>query len=123
MANAIVGSGDDSAASPARSAFRWASAPAFTWPNSAADRFGDLVRFTADVLNGVPSIVMGIAAYALVVRAAEAFLGALRRRRAGHHDDSHGRAHHRRDAADGAAHHSRGGARAGHSAVARRRCR
>jgi phosphate transport system permease protein len=31
------------------------------------NRFGDLVRFTADVLNGVPSIVVGIAAYSLVV--------------------------------------------------------
>src|SRR5574340_232502 len=31
------------------------------------NRFGDVIRFTADVLNGVPSIVMGIAAYALVV--------------------------------------------------------
>ncbi len=31
------------------------------------NRFGDLVRFTADVLNGVPSIVMGIAVYSLVV--------------------------------------------------------
>jgi len=31
------------------------------------DRFGDIVRFTADVLNGVPSIVIGIAAYSLVV--------------------------------------------------------
>src|SRR5205085_4104054 len=30
-------------------------------------RFGNLVRFTADVLNGIPSIVMGIAVYALVV--------------------------------------------------------
>jgi phosphate transport system permease protein len=30
-------------------------------------RFSQLVRFTADVLNGVPSIVMGIAIYALVV--------------------------------------------------------
>jgi phosphate transport system permease protein len=29
--------------------------------------FGSLIRFTADVLNGVPSIVMGIAAYALIV--------------------------------------------------------
>jgi phosphate transport system permease protein len=29
--------------------------------------FGSAVRFTADVLNGVPSIVMGIAAYALIV--------------------------------------------------------
>jgi phosphate transport system permease protein len=31
------------------------------------NRFGDLVRFTADVLNGVPSIVIGIATYSLVV--------------------------------------------------------
>jgi phosphate transport system permease protein len=31
------------------------------------NRFGDAVRFTADVLNGVPSIVIGIVAYALVV--------------------------------------------------------
>ena len=30
-------------------------------------RFGDLVRFTADVLNGVPSIVIGIAVYSLIV--------------------------------------------------------
>ena len=30
-------------------------------------KFGNLVRFTADVLNGIPSIVMGIAIYALVV--------------------------------------------------------
>ena len=29
--------------------------------------FGNFVRFTADVLNGIPSIVMGIAIYALVV--------------------------------------------------------
>ncbi len=31
------------------------------------NRFGDLVRFTADVLNGVPSIVIGIAVYSLIV--------------------------------------------------------
>ncbi len=31
------------------------------------NRFGDLIRFTADVLNGVPSIVIGIVAYAIVV--------------------------------------------------------
>lgn len=30
-------------------------------------RFGDLIRFTADVLNGVPSIVMGIVGYSIVV--------------------------------------------------------
>ncbi len=31
------------------------------------NRFGDALRFTADVLNGVPSIVIGIVVYALVV--------------------------------------------------------
>jgi len=31
------------------------------------NRFGDLIRFTSDVLNGVPSIVVGIVAYGLVV--------------------------------------------------------
>jgi phosphate transport system permease protein len=31
------------------------------------NRFGDAVRFTSDVLNGVPSIVIGIVAYSLVV--------------------------------------------------------
>lgn len=29
--------------------------------------FGDVIRFTADVLNGVPSIVIGIVAYSIVV--------------------------------------------------------
>jgi phosphate transport system permease protein len=33
----------------------------------ARGQFGNLVRFTADVLNGVPSIVIGIAVYALLV--------------------------------------------------------
>jgi phosphate transport system permease protein len=32
-----------------------------------ANRFGDIVRFTSDVLNGVPSIVIGIVAYSIVV--------------------------------------------------------
>ena len=31
------------------------------------NHFGNLVRFTADVLNGVPSIIIGIVAYGLVV--------------------------------------------------------
>src|SRR5271165_3189121 len=31
------------------------------------NRFGDAIRFIADVLNGVPSIVIGIVAYSLVV--------------------------------------------------------
>jgi phosphate transport system permease protein len=36
---------------------------------------GTAVRFTADVLNGVPSIVMGIAAYALIVAQQKHFSG------------------------------------------------
>src|SRR5438270_3955733 len=31
------------------------------------NRFGDVIRFTADVLNGVPSIVIGIVAYGIAV--------------------------------------------------------
>jgi phosphate transport system permease protein len=31
------------------------------------NRFGNVIRFTADVLNGVPSIVIGIVAYGIVV--------------------------------------------------------
>src|ERR1700720_1244397 len=31
------------------------------------NRYGDIVRFVSDVLNGVPSIVIGIVAYSLVV--------------------------------------------------------
>ena len=31
------------------------------------NRFGDMIRFTADVLNGVPSIVVGITVYSLIV--------------------------------------------------------
>lgn len=31
------------------------------------NRFGDAIRFTSDVLNGVPSIVIGIVAYGIVV--------------------------------------------------------
>src|SRR5215467_9908306 len=31
------------------------------------NRFGDVVRFVSDVLNGVPSIVIGVVAFALIV--------------------------------------------------------
>ncbi|HEY5211643.1 MAG TPA: phosphate ABC transporter permease PstA [Acidobacteriaceae bacterium] len=37
--------------------------------------FGAAVRFTADVLNGVPSIVMGLSAYALIVARQQHFSG------------------------------------------------
>jgi phosphate transport system permease protein len=41
----------------------------------ARGRFGDIVRFTADVLNGVPSIVIGIAVYGLIVIRQKHFSG------------------------------------------------
>ncbi len=52
------------------------------------NRFGDLIRFTADVLNGVPSIVVGIVAYGIVVLGAGTFFGAGGRSGSGDHDDS-----------------------------------
>ena len=47
----------------------WASPRGFTLPSSAKRQgmLATAVRFTADVLNGVPSIVMGIAIYSLIV--------------------------------------------------------
>jgi len=44
------------------------------------NRFGNVVRFTADVLNGLPSIVMGLAVYGLIVvrqKHFSAFAGAV----------------------------------------------
>ncbi len=58
--------------------------------------FSFIIRYTTDLLNGVPSIVIGIFAYSLVVVPGAAFLDAGRRRRPGHHGDSHYRAQHRR---------------------------
>ena len=45
----------------------WASAAGIYLAEYGRNRFGDSIRFTADVLNGVPSIVIGIAAYSLIV--------------------------------------------------------
>jgi len=52
------------------------------------NRLGDVIRFTADVLNGVPSIVIGIVAYSIVVLYQKHFFRAGWRSGAGHHDDS-----------------------------------
>ena len=79
---------------------------------------GNTVRFTADVLNGIPSIVVGISVYGLVVLTQKHFSAVARRRGAGNHDDSNGVACHRRDAAAGAADDSRGGLGTGRFAVA-----
>jgi len=52
-------------------------------------RFSFVVRYTTDLLNGVPSIVMGIFAYALIVVPQRALFDAGGRPGAGRHDDSH----------------------------------
>ena len=57
-------------------------------------RFAAAVRFAADTLNGVPSIVIGVFAYGIAVLPFQAVFGARRRARAGHHDDP---AHHADD--------------------------
>ncbi len=57
-------------------------------------RFPFVVRYMTDLLNGVPSIVIGIFAYALVVVPDEAFLDAGRRVGPEHDDDSDHRAQH-----------------------------
>lgn len=66
MANAIVGSGVILAIASAIGVPIGIGAGVYLAEFSRG-RFGDLVRFTADVLNGVPSIVIGIATYALIV--------------------------------------------------------
>ena len=54
-----------------------------------------VVRYTADLLNGVPSIVIGIFAYAVGGDAGASLLHPGRRICPGHHDDSHRAAQHR----------------------------
>ncbi len=61
-----------------------------------------VTRFVADVMNGTPSIVVGVFAWAWIVAPAEALLRAGRKRRAGPAHDSHGAAHHRGDDQAGA---------------------
>jgi phosphate transport system permease protein len=67
MANAIVGSAVVLGIASAMGIPVGIGAGVFLAEYGRGSFFGNLVRFTADVLNGVPSIVMGIAAYALVV--------------------------------------------------------
>ena len=65
-------------------------------------RFGWAVRFCADVLNGVPSIVIGIYAYTLARPSHAQLLGIRGRLRAGRDHVADRRAHHRGDGASGA---------------------
>ncbi|HEX6770391.1 MAG TPA: phosphate ABC transporter permease PstA [Acidobacteriaceae bacterium] len=67
MENAIVGSGVILALASAIGIPLGIGAGIYLAEYATGTRMGNLVRFTADVLNGVPSIVMGIAIYALIV--------------------------------------------------------
>src|SRR5437870_3964851 len=66
MANAIVGSGIILLVASAIGVPLGIGAGVFL-AEYGRNRFGNVVRFTADVLNGVPSIVIGIVAYSLIV--------------------------------------------------------
>jgi phosphate transport system permease protein len=67
MENAIVGSGVVLALASLIGIPLGIGAGIYLAEYAGETRMGNLVRFTADVLNGVPSIVMGIAIYALIV--------------------------------------------------------
>jgi phosphate transport system permease protein len=67
MANAIVGSGILLALSSLLGVPVGIGAGIFLSEFGRGGRLANLVRFTADVLNGVPSIVMGISIYSLIV--------------------------------------------------------
>lgn len=66
MANAIVGSGFILAIASVLGVPLGIGAGIYL-AEFGRNRFGDAVRFTSDVLNGVPSIVIGIVAYSIVV--------------------------------------------------------
>ncbi len=67
MANAIAGSGIILAVASVIGIPLGIAAGVYLAEYGRGGLMGHLVRFTADVLNGVPSIVMGIAAYGLIV--------------------------------------------------------
>ncbi len=67
MANAILGSGIVLALSSLLGIPVGIAGGVYLAEYGGGKPLGGLIRFTADVLNGVPSIVMGIAGYALVV--------------------------------------------------------
>ena len=67
MANAIVGSAVLLAIGSAIGVPIGIAAGIFLAEFGRGGKLANIVRFTADVLNGVPSIVMGVAVYALIV--------------------------------------------------------
>ena len=81
------------------------------------NRFGSAIRFTADVLNGVPSIVIGIVAWADPGSRSRVFC-AGGRSGAGDHDGPDDHSHHGRDAAAGAAGSARSSLWTGRPALA-----
>ena len=81
----------------------------------AGTRLASAVRFAADTLNGVPSIVIGVFVYGIAVLPFRQFSRAGRRPGARRHDDSDHHAHDRGAAAAGA-----GSLRKGRSRSARR---
>jgi len=67
MANSIVGSGIILSLASAMGVPVGIAAGVYLAEYGRGRVLGNMVRFTADVLNGVPSIVMGIAIYSLIV--------------------------------------------------------
>jgi phosphate transport system permease protein len=68
MANAILGSGILLALASSIGVPIGIAGGIFLAEFGRGTKLANAVRFTADVLNGVPSIVMGVGAYALIVR-------------------------------------------------------
>ena len=66
MANAIVGTGVILAVASAFGIPLGIGSGVFL-AEYGRNKFGDVIRFTADVLNGVPSIVVGLTVYSLIV--------------------------------------------------------
>ena len=75
MANAIVGSGVILGLASLIGIPVGIGAGVYLAEYARGTWLGAAVRFTADVLNGVPSIVMGLAAYALIVARQQHFSG------------------------------------------------
>lgn len=73
MVNAIVGSAVLLVIASAMGVPMGISAGIYLSEFGRGTKLSNMVRFTADVLNGVPSIVMGIAVYALIVAPERSF--------------------------------------------------
>ena len=102
MANAIVGLADRDRRSARSFAIPIGIMSGVYAAEYAGTRLANAVRFAADTLNGVPSIVIGVFVYGIAVLPFRQLLGAGRRARARHHDDPADHADHRGAAAAGA---------------------